>query len=266
MSRVGDAYHVACVAVSTYDDRPEKADEGLFYPSTSAASTYNAAGHDPAANQFDEFATETSSEATSSGGGATSVMAPAGGFSTGMPDPFADPVRPPYRWHGGADFGLLVLRLIVGGTFVANGLQELFGLFHGMGRTGLGQLLVAAGYQHVSVLVWVTGGTELVAGALMVLGLFTPVAAAGMLGLLANVIVLKWPNGFFGSGYQLELVLSAAAFALLFAGPGRVSLDRPTPWFRRPVLNGFLFLIIAAAAALVALLVLKKPVTSGFAG
>jgi putative oxidoreductase len=240
------------LAVSTYDDRPEKqADEGLFYPSKSAPSTYNAAGHDPAADQFDEFATET-------GGGATSVMAPASGFSTDTPDPFADPVRPPYRWHGGADFGLLVLRLVVGGTFVANGLQELFGLFHGMGRTGLSSLLIFAGYQHVSVLVWVTGGTELVAGALVVLGLFTPLAAAGMLGLLANLIVLKWPSGFFGSGYQLELVLSGAAFALLFAGPGRVSFDRPTPWFRRPVLNGFLFLIIAAAAALVALLVLRR--------
>lgn len=248
------------MAVSTYDDRPEKqADEGLFYPSSSAASTYNAAGHDPAANQFDEFATESSGGASSAGGGATSVMAPAGGFSTGTPDdPFADPVREPHRWHGGADFGLLVLRLIVGGTFVANGLQELFGLFHGMGRTGFGQLLALAGYQHVSVLVWVAGGTELVAGALVVLGLFTPLAAAGMLGLLANLIVLKWPAGFFGSGgYELELVLSGAAFALLFAGPGRVSLDRPTPWFRRPVLNGFLFLIIAAAAALVALLVLR---------
>jgi putative oxidoreductase len=251
MSRVGDAHHVACVAVSTYDDRSEKqADEGLFYQSKPAGSTYNAAGHDPAADQFDEFATE-------SGGGNTSIMAPASSLSTDTADPFAGPVREPYRWHGGADFGLLVLRLVVGGTFVANGLQELFGLFHGMGRTGLGQLLAFAGYQHVSVLVWVTGGTELVAGALIVLGLFTPIAAAGMLGLLANLIVLKWPNGFFGSGYQLELVLSAAAFALLFAGPGRVSLDRPTPWFRRPVLNGFLFLIIAAAAALVALLVLR---------
>jgi putative oxidoreductase len=236
--------------VSTYDDRPEKqADEGLFYPSTSAGPTYNAAGHDPAAGHFDESA--------DAGGGTTSIMQPGGGYSTGMPDQFDGGGRDPYRWHGGADLGLLVLRLVVGGTFVAHGLQELFGLFHGMGRTGFGQLLAFAGYQHVSVLVWVAGGTELVAGALMVLGLFTPLAAAGMLGLLANLIVLKWPSGFFGAGYELELVLSGAAFALLFAGPGRVSFDRPTPWYRRPVLNGFLFLIIAAAAALVALLVLR---------
>ncbi len=251
MSRVGDGYHVPCVAVSTYDDRSQKADEDLYYRGKSAGSTYNAAGHDPAVSEFDEFATE-------SGGGATSIMAPASGFSADTADPFADPVRPPYRWHGGADFGLLVLRLVVGGTFIANGLQQLFGLFHGIGRTGFGHLLALAGYQHVSALAWAAGGTELVAGALVVLGLFTPLAAAGMLGLLANLIVLKWPTGFFGSGgYELELVLSGAAFALLFAGPGRVSFDRPTPWFRRPVLNGFLFLIIAAAAALVALLVLR---------
>ena len=39
--------------------------------------------------------------------------------------------------------------------------------------------------------------------------------------------------------------LAAAAFALLFAGPGRVSLDRPTPWYRHPVATGWTFLLIA---------------------
>jgi putative oxidoreductase len=103
----------------------------------------------------------------------------------------------------------------------------------------------------------VAGGAELAGGALLIVGLFTPLAAAAILGLLANVIVLKWQLGFFEPGYELELVLSGAAFALLFAGPGRASLDRPTPWFRRPGLNGFIFLIIGAAAAVVVLLVLR---------
>jgi len=261
--------------VSTYDDRSAK-DDGLFYPSTSSGgrgATYSASGHDPAEEAFQDSGSghgpggspgfDASGFSEDSGGGATSVMAPAGdlgGFGTGLPtsDQFGGGGRDTNRWHGGADFGLLVLRLVLGGTFVANGLQQLFGLFHGVGRTGFEHFLTTAGYEHVSLLVWVAGGTELVAGALVVLGLFTPLAAAGMLGLLANMVVLDWKVGFFGAGgFELALVLGGGAFALLFAGPGRVSLDRPTPWYRRPVLNGFLFLIVGAAAAVVALVVLR---------
>jgi len=247
--------------VSTYDDhsaRQSGSDDGLFYPSTAAggSSTYSSSGHDPSAEAGPGF--DAGGFSDLSGGGATSIMSPAGEFGgTGMPTGLGGG-RDPYRWHGGADLGLLVLRVVLGGTFVANGLQHLFGLFHGVGRTGFEHVLTTAGYEQVGILAWVAGGTELAAGALAVLGLFTPLAAAGMLGLLANMIRLAWPVGFFGAGgYEFPLVLAAGAFTLLFAGPGRVSLDRPTPWYRRPVLNGFLFLIIAAAAAVVVLMVLR---------
>jgi putative oxidoreductase len=256
--------------VSTYDGRSaahrKDPDDDLFFPSSTAGapgSTYNASGHDPDAEHFAEPSDkdagfDASGFSDLDSGGTTSVMQPGGaGYGTGMPTgDFGG--RDPYRWHGGADFGLLVLRLVLGGTFAANGLQHLFGLFHGVGRVGFEHFLTTAGYQHVNVLSWVAGGTELVAGALVVLGLFTPIAAAGMLGLVANLVALEWPVGFFGAGgYEFALVLGAAAFALLFAGPGRVSLDRPTPWYRRPVLNGFLFLIIGAASAVIVLMLLR---------
>jgi putative oxidoreductase len=256
--------------VNTYDDHTEKTggqtDDGLFYPNTragGAGSTYNAAGNDPTSSQFSgnpDTDYPDSGGSGGSGGGATSVMAPVGSGGFDGPDmEMANrlDISVPVRMHGGADFGLLVLRLVVGGTFVANGLQHLFGLFHGIGRTGFQNFLIVAGYQHVSVLSWVAGGTEVVAGALFVLGLLTPLAAAGMLGLMANLIVLKWPTGFFDPGYEMDLVLAAATFAVLFAGPGRVSLDRPTPWYRRPVVNGFVFLVVAAAAAVAVLLLLR---------
>lgn len=252
--------------MSTYDDQSARrsgSDDGLFYPSSAGgrSPTYNASGHDPSDDDLENTpgpGFDAGGFSDLSGGGATSVMAPAGEFGgTGMPSGLGGG-RDPYRWHGGADFGLLVLRLVLGGTFVANGLQHLFGLFHGIGRSGFEHFLTTAGYEHVGILVWVAGGTELAAGALVVLGLFTPLAAAGMLGLMANLIVLDWRVGFFGAGgYEFALVVAAGAFTLLFAGPGRVSLDRPTPWYRRPVLNGFLFLIIGAAAAVIVLVVLR---------
>jgi putative oxidoreductase len=254
--------------VSTHDTG---SDDGLFYPSTSAGGggpTYNAAGRDPAEEAFNPGRGGFDSGGFDAGGfadtgGTTSILAPPGDLSgfggTGVPAASQFAGGPDVnRWHGGADLGLLVLRLVLGGTFFANGLQQLFGLFHGVGRTGFEHFLTTAGYEHVSVLVWVAGGTELVAGALVVLGLFTPLAAAGMLGLLANMIVLEWPLGFFGAGgYEFALILAAAAFALLYAGPGRVSLDRPTPWYRRPILSGFLFMDIGAAAAVIVLMLLR---------
>jgi putative oxidoreductase len=250
--------------VSTYDDRSGDesghADDGLFYPNMTAGSpggTYNAAGRDPSSgfeSAEEEFGFTNTDAST------TSVLQPGGGnprYSSPLEDDPGD-VRRPLRWHGGADFGLLVLRIVIGGTFIGHGLQQLFGLFHGIGYHGFVDFVRVSGYTDPGVLAWIAGGTELVGGALLVVGLFTPLGAAALLGLLANVIVLKWKIGFFDPGYELEMVLSGAVFALLFAGPGRVSLDRPTPWFRRPVLNGFIFLIIGAAVAVVFLLVLRN--------
>lgn len=261
--------------MSTYDERSNKAgtpgDEGLFQPARGSGATYHSSGRDPDFDEFDE-------PGRASGGATAKLPEPAARFgrdagygsdSGYTPDPGlgsayssdADLDFDDHRavsWHGGADLGLLVLRLVVGGTFIAHGLQHLFGLFHGIGEHAFAHSLATAGYKYTDILAWVAGGTELAGGGLLVLGLFTPLAAAGLLALMANVIVLKWPLGFFASGYELELVLAAASFALLFSGPGRASLDRPTPWFRRPGVNGFIFLVIAAAAAVVSELVLRN--------
>ena len=173
-------------------------------------------------------------------------------------DQFADTRRLGATWHGGADFGLLVLRVVVGGLVGMYGLQHLFRLFHGTGIDAFAKFLQTTGYHYPTVMAWVGGGAELVGGALLVLGLFTPAAAGAVLAVVSNVIVLKWPLGFYpANGYQFQLVLAAGAFALLFAGPGRVSLDRPTPWYRHPVANGWTFLIIGAAASVAVLLFLR---------
>ncbi|HEY4017046.1 MAG TPA: DoxX family protein [Pseudonocardiaceae bacterium] len=173
-------------------------------------------------------------------------------------DRYADTRTVGSTWHGGADLGLLVLRIVVGGTFGVYGLQHLFRLFNGTGIDSFAKFLQTTGYHYPTVMAWVGGGAELVGGALLVLGLFTPAAAGAVLAVASNVIVLKWPLGFFdANGYQFQLVLAAAAFALLFAGPGRVSLDRPTPWYRHPVANGLTFLIIAAAASFCVLFFLR---------
>ena len=242
---------------------------------------YNAEGQDPV-NLFAESGYGSSGTTGSSTGGSTDSADSVLGSEPGsfdfssygdqqtsvlsghnspvnrLDEDYTDSRRLGSTWHGGADLGLLVLRIVVGGTFGVYGLQHLFRLFHGNGIDSFAKFLQTTGYHYPTVMAWVGGGAELVGGALLVLGLFTPAAAGALLAVVSNVIVLKWPVGFFdANGYQFQLVLAAAVFALLFAGPGRVSLDRPTPWYRHPVATGFTFLIIGAAASFCVLFFLR---------
>lgn len=175
----------------------------------------------------------------------------------------ADTVRrKPFAWNGGADLGLLVLRLVLGGTFIAHGAQKLFGAFNGPGINGFAQYLESFGFQQTRILAYVTAITEIGGGALVVLGFLTPLGAAGLLGVMINVVTLKWNNGFFlGSGtapgFEFDLVLGALAAALLFLGPGRASLDNPRAWARVPLPWGVLFLLVAAGASVITLVVLR---------
>lgn len=164
---------------------------------------------------------------------------------------FGEEQRPRNRWHGGVDFGLLVVRLFLAGTFLAHGAQILFGAFGGPGPDGFARFLGQNGYQNATILTMVTGSMELGSGALLFFGLLTPVAAAGILAVMANAAALKVGNGFFATanGFELEAALGVMAFGLLFTGPGRASLDNGRIWYRHPVATAWIFLVIAAGSA-----------------
>jgi putative oxidoreductase len=142
--------------------------------------------------------------------------------------------------------------------------QHVFGLWGGVGMTGLRNALTAFGFRNVNVLAWVTALTELVGGAAVVLGLFTPLAAAGLLALMINAVLLKAVNGFFIAGppgaasVELEVVLGLGAAALVLTGAGRIALENGRTWNRRPAPWGVLFLIIGVAAALAVYFLLRQ--------
>ncbi len=187
----------------------------------------------------------------------------AGHYDDGFDEDFFDGShrdgRKRFGWNGGADLGLLVMRVVLGGVFVAHGAQKLFGVLGGPGPDGFAQYLQQKGFEQTTVLSWVTGVTELGGGVLLILGLFTPLAAAGVLGVMVNAVALKLGNGFFASsdGVEYEIVLGALAFGLLFTGPGRAAVDKGRSWFRHPVASGFIFLVVAAAASVSVFLVLR---------
>ncbi len=122
--------------------------------------------------------------------------------------------------------GLLLIRVVMGLTLAAHGYNKFFGggripgtarWFDSMGMKPNGRIhaLMAA-------------STELGAGLLFAVGLFTPLAAAGFVGLM---VVAGWTvhrnSGFFivKSGWEYNLILAVIPVGVAVIGPGRYSFD-----------------------------------------
>lgn len=124
--------------------------------------------------------------------------------------------------------GLLVLRLVTGLLFAGHGAQKLFGAFGGSGIEGTAAGFEKGGLHPPRLHALVAGGAELGCGLLLALGLFTPFAAAGVSAVMtAAILAVHAPKGVWNTegGYEYNLVLIAAAFALAAVGPGLWSLD-----------------------------------------
>lgn len=158
--------------------------------------------------------------------------------------------------RGTQHLGLLVLRVGLGAVLIAHGLQKLFGWWGGAGVTGFKNSLSDVGYQHADILAYVSAGGETVAGVLLVLGLFTPVAAAGALaflinGLLATVSARPHTHTFtyfLPDGHEYQLTLIVMAVAVILSGPGRYGLDAGRGWAHRPFIGSFVALLAGIAA------------------
>jgi putative oxidoreductase len=152
--------------------------------------------------------------------------------------------------------GIALLRLTVGMLFVGHGLQKLKGWFGGHGLEA-----TAAGFENLglrpSKVQATAGGTaETAGGALLATGLATPVAA-GMLSTVMTVAIDKVhkDNGPWNmnNGYEYNLVMMAAVFAIASAGPGPWSLDERLGIARSGSAVGLAQLaagLLAAAAAI----------------
>jgi putative oxidoreductase len=144
--------------------------------------------------------------------------------------------------------GLLVLRLIVGGVFVAHGYPKLFG---GPGKSeslsgttkatlgeGFAQQLdsggidsVAKGMEHMKVpnpkaAAWAVTLAEFGGGIALILGFKTrPAAAALAFSQMVAINKVEASRGLVG-GYEFNLTLIGSTIALALTGPGKISLDR----------------------------------------
>jgi putative oxidoreductase len=126
------------------------------------------------------------------------------------------------------DLALFALHLIVGALFFAHGAQKLFGWFGGYGIGGTAGFMEGLGMRPARLHALAAGLAETVGGVLLALGLFTPIGAAMVIAVMVTAIItVHGTKGFFtqDGGYEFNLVLIAAAFALAGVGPGAWSLD-----------------------------------------
>lgn len=169
-------------------------------------------------------------------------------------------------WNPGADLGLLLLRFAVGGVVFAHGVQKVFGMWGYPGIAEFTRSVQAAGYQQASSLAWATGIAEVVAGAFLVLGLLTPMAAAAILAIKINSVALALTSGAALLAQTApitvegDVVLGVAAAALVLTGPGHVALDNGRTWHRRPAPWGVLMLIVGVAVGVLVYVLLRRPV------
>jgi putative oxidoreductase len=165
--------------------------------------------------------------------------------------------------RGTTDLGLLLLRVTVGLLVAAHGAQKLFGVWGGPGINGFQQFLQHSAdpsvgfHQFTKVLAVATGIIELGGGVMLVIGVLTPIAASGVLGVMISASVFKLAVGGHGfelfapKGIEYELLLTVATATILLAGPGRLSLDYGRGWSRRPAWGSAAWLLIGVAGAVV---------------
>jgi len=123
------------------------------------------------------------------------------------------------------DFALLIVRLILGATMIAHGLNHWIGGGRIAGTAGWFEGL---GLRHGRLQAWASVVTEIGAGALLIVGLLTPLACAAVVSVMSVAGILAHrQNGFFvfKDGYEYVLVLGVVALAVAITGPGAASLD-----------------------------------------
>jgi putative oxidoreductase len=120
------------------------------------------------------------------------------------------------------DAGLLVLRVVVGATFLVHGLDKLIDL--AAAESYFGSLDIPA----PAVMAPFVGVTETIGGGLLVLGLTTRLVGVALAGdMLVAFLTEHISDGFFvdKGGGEFVLVMAAACLALVLTGAGRFSGD-----------------------------------------
>jgi putative oxidoreductase len=120
------------------------------------------------------------------------------------------------------EWGTVLLRLAVGLVFMAHGWAKLNGPL----GTPEGFNIEGWGWPYPVVWAWIVALVEMFGGLLVIVGLFTRVAAALIAAVMVVAILqVKLERGFVG-GFEFDFALLMIALSLVVTGAGRLSVDR----------------------------------------
>ena len=127
----------------------------------------------------------------------------------------------------GLNVGALLLRVILAVVMFAHGYNH---VFNGGKLPGVAGWFASLGFKAPRLQAALASYTELGVAPLLLLGLITPLAAAGVVGtMLVALVANHFKNGFFifrkGEGFEYVLTLLVAALALASLGGGEWSVD-----------------------------------------
>lgn len=122
------------------------------------------------------------------------------------------------------------MRLLLGVVFIAHGVK------HAKSREKTTRWFASIGFEKAPVQWFMSTATELAVGVLLVVGLLTGFAAAGVIGIMfvafwtvhraaGFFITAFMKDGIDVEGWEYVFVLALGAVALALTGPGGVSLD-----------------------------------------
>lgn len=129
------------------------------------------------------------------------------------------------------DYGLTILRVIVGITYVMHSYLSLFRFT----PAGTAAFLASVGLPAPALMAWILILVHGLGGILLILGLWTRWAAAANAVIMAGALVtVHLPQGFslkvmktgFVGGFEFVLLLFAASLALVLTGGGALSVKK----------------------------------------
>lgn len=132
------------------------------------------------------------------------------------------------RREGFARWVPLLLRLLLGGLFMAHGAQKL-GIIDSGGVAGVAAYFKSLGIAPPLLWAWVVTLTEFFGGIAIFFGLLTRAACALIIIDMAVAIVrVNWAFGFDAGkgGFELALCFAVMGVVLLMLGPGPFAVDR----------------------------------------
>lgn len=126
-----------------------------------------------------------------------------------------------------ANFGLLVIRLCLGLFMAYHGYNKVFGKG---GLAGTAGWFGSMGWKYPAVQAKVAAATEIGAGLMVAAGFLTPLACAGLIGLMVvAIITVHWKVGFFiflpNGGWEYCATIALCALGVASIGAGEWSLD-----------------------------------------